>query len=238
MGTPREYTFVDEDGQPFDPRIQQVLREVRAPLRARFPSLADDTVVTEVIEDAGRRIRAHERAIGPVRNLSAYAWVTAQNLARSRGRRSEMRLAAGTRDATQHHAAFESLAATVGTAEQVEAQVLVRELVERLTDDERQLVEDKLAGLYSREIAEHRGMTVAQVDIAFFRLKGKLARLLGRTDDEPLRPLPAKADLERPGQAATRGSVPQGFGHRQGAAATDRQTLAGSRRRGTRRRGK
>lgn len=180
MRTRQAQTFIDHDGQPFDVRIQQALGAVRSPLLARFPVLADDTILTEILEETGRRVRARERVAGPVRSLPAFAWVTAQNVARSRLRRSAMRTASAALDTHEQDVVFESLEATLGSAAEIETGILLRELLERLTPDGRHLMGLKSEGLSGREIAARLRVSVGQGHVAFFRLKGKLAHLLGR----------------------------------------------------------
>src|SRR5436309_11088667 len=90
------HALLDDVGQPLSPRLQRVLDDIAPKFRQRFPALGDELLVTEVLEEAGRRIANHERASGPVENLDAYTWVTVRNLARSRIRQSSMRLLRST----------------------------------------------------------------------------------------------------------------------------------------------
>src|SRR5215210_8303397 len=80
--------LLDAAGNPLSPRIQGVLRQIRPRLRARFPALDDDVLLTEVLEEAGQRIEMQERDSGEVKSLGAYAWKTVLNVALSRLRRS------------------------------------------------------------------------------------------------------------------------------------------------------
>jgi hypothetical protein len=57
-------------------------------LRRQFPSLRDDVVITEILEEAGRRIVEHERHVGAIEKLRGYAWVAIQHVATSRLRRA------------------------------------------------------------------------------------------------------------------------------------------------------
>jgi RNA polymerase sigma factor (sigma-70 family) len=171
-------TLVDEGGNPLDPRIQQVLQQLLPKLRARFPRLSDDVLATEVLETAGRRIQAHERAGGPVQNLEAYAWVVASNTARSRLRRGAMRLVRATLPGEESETVLEAISSKFGTAEQIESDILHRELMARLPTDERLLCLLKKMGFSSREIADELHTTVAHVDTLFYRIKRKIRAAL------------------------------------------------------------
>src|SRR6266850_2721400 len=98
--------LLDSGGSLLSARIQRVLRDILPRFRQRFPALGDELLVTEVLEEAGRRIANHERASGPVENLDAYTWVTVQNLARSRIRQSSMRLLRSTLGSQESEAVF------------------------------------------------------------------------------------------------------------------------------------
>ncbi len=170
--------LVDEGGQPLEERIQRVLRQLLPKLRARFPQLADDQIATEVLEAAGRHIQTHERDEGVVRNLEAYAWVVVGNAAKSKLRRGSMRLVRSTLPAEDSETLFESMPSALSTAEQIESRVFVGELMAQLSPDERLLCVLKKMGFSSREIAQERGTTIAQVDTLFYRIKRKIRAVL------------------------------------------------------------
>ena len=182
MESSRSPAFVDESGHPLDARIQQTLHDLRPRLRRRFSALRDDTVITEVLEEAGRRISGRERANGPIENLTAYAWVTVRNVARSRLRRSAMRLILDTLASDASEAALEELQANIGTPEQIEANILMRELYARMTPSEQWLLAGKRLGFSSREIARQHSTSVANVDTMFHRLKQKVRQTRKATD--------------------------------------------------------
>lgn len=54
----RTIGLLDSDGRPFHPRIERVLCQLVTRLRREFPALQDEVTVIEVMEEAGRRIRA------------------------------------------------------------------------------------------------------------------------------------------------------------------------------------
>ena len=178
-------SLVDEHGTPFDERLQLALRRARSQFRREFTDLTDDVVVTEVLEEAGRRIREHERLEGDVQDLPAYTWVTVQNIGRSRRRRPTMRVIRRSLDADDSGVALGQLAATEGSPCRLESAVLVREVFNRLSDADRELLEFKKLGFSGRQIAARTGKTVTNVNITFFRLRRKLRRLLDGNVQEP-----------------------------------------------------
>jgi DNA-directed RNA polymerase specialized sigma24 family protein len=60
-----------------------------------------------------------------------------------------------------------------GTPEQIEADILLDELLATLTAEERVLCMRKQSGFSSREIAKEQGTSVARVDTLFYRIKRK-----------------------------------------------------------------
>ena len=118
-------TLLDDRGKPLSARVQRVLLDIRPKVRTRFPALTDDLVITEVLEEAGRRIEEHEQVAGSVVNLDAYAWVTVTNVARSRMRRSSMRLVRSTLGSQESQAVFDALPSKSATPEQIESDILM-----------------------------------------------------------------------------------------------------------------
>ena len=100
-----------------------MLRELLPRFRNRFLTLNDEVLVSEIFEEAGRRIRDCEAASGTVNNLEAYAWTTVVNVARSRLRRSSMRLARATLGSRASQAVLGTMKSRDGTPEQIEGQI-------------------------------------------------------------------------------------------------------------------
>jgi RNA polymerase sigma factor (sigma-70 family) len=173
-------TLLDADGLPLDPRIAGVLCELLPRFRNRFLTLADEVLVSEIFEEAGQSIRDCEAASGPVNNLKAYAWTTVVNVARSRLRHSSMRMARATLDSRASQAVLGTMKSHDGTAEQIEADILLEELLATLTAEERALCMRKQSGFSSREIAKEQGTSVARVDTLFYRIKRKFRDALNK----------------------------------------------------------
>lgn len=183
MESPGTLTLLDDSGKPLSARVQRVLHEIVPRVRNRFPALADESIVAEVLEEAGRRIEDHERVSGPVSNLDAYAWVTVRNVARSKMRRSSMRLVRSTLASEESQTVFDTLPSRLGSPEQIEADILIQELLAQLTPEERLLCARKRLGFSSREIARAQGTSVARVDTLFYRIKRKIRATLRGSGD-------------------------------------------------------
>ena len=166
--------LIDGEGQPFDGRITKVLREIAPRLRRKYPALEDEVAVTEVLEEAGRRIVQQEAKKGPLERLYGFAWVTIQNVARtrlatlrSRGAQAEMR----------GEAFVVPLVAQEGSPEQIERDLLLKELLATLSAEEQEMFLYKRLGWSSTEIATALHKSPGAVDVLFFRIKQKLSAL-------------------------------------------------------------
>jgi DNA-directed RNA polymerase specialized sigma24 family protein len=178
------HTFLDGDGNPLDERIQGVLRSLRLRFCRQLPRLDDDVFVTDVFEEAGRRIIAHEAAHGQVEDLEAFAWTVVLNVARSRLARSSMRLVRATLSSAASDAAIQGLHAKDGTREQIESDILVQEILAHLTPQERDLYFRRAWGHTSRDIARACGTTEGNVNTLFYRMNMKIRDLLRPTRSE------------------------------------------------------
>ena len=170
--------LLDDRGQPLSSGVQQVLRDLAPRLQRQFPSLKDEVLFTEILEEAGRKIQHHEEQTGRIEKLHAYAWVTVKSVATSRMRRSAMRIARATIESDRADVEIESLQASAGTQEQIETDILLREMLEQLTAEERLICSWKRLGFSSREIAQEQGTSIERVNTFFFRLKRKIRAIL------------------------------------------------------------
>jgi DNA-directed RNA polymerase specialized sigma24 family protein len=171
-------TLLNKAGQPLSARVQEALRNVLPQLRKRFPSLnTDDLHIVEILEDAGCRIEDHERVSGLVDNLEAYAWVTVQNVAKSKLQRSSMRLVRSTLPSHDSEAVLDRLPARFGSAEQIESDILYDEILAQLPDEDQRLCGYKKLGFSVREIAREQGISIMSVNTHFYRIKRKIRAL-------------------------------------------------------------
>jgi len=92
MERSRSPRVTDRNGALLTDRIQKVLDDLVPRLKRHFPALQDDITLTEVMEEAGRRIVLREKRGGPIEKLHGYAWVTLRSVATSRMRLGSTRL--------------------------------------------------------------------------------------------------------------------------------------------------
>ena len=177
----RTIGLLDSDGQPFHPRIERVLIQLLPRLRREFPSLQDEVGLAEIMEEAGRRIR-HREQRGPIERLHGYAWVTVRSIATSRMRLGSSKLHQKTLDSDAGNARLLATPTSRGTAAEVEQAVLLRELLQTLSREERMICLWKKAGFSSQEIALHQRRTVVAIDTIFSRAKQKIRKALGVDD--------------------------------------------------------
>ena len=102
-----------------------------------------------------------------------------RTVAISRMRRGSLRLIQKTLDSHVSAAVLAATPAAVGSANQIERQILMREIRAKLSDDEWDLFIWKINGHSSREIAQYQGRTVTAVDTIFSRVKQRLRNTLG-----------------------------------------------------------
>lgn len=178
----RSLGLLDSNGQPLATRIEGVLNSLLPRLRRQFPALQDEVALIEVMEEAGRRIVSREERGGPLERLHGYAWVTVRSVATSRMRRGSTRLIQKTLESETSQVVLASVRAVNGSAEEIERDILLREVLGKLSREERLVCVWKRAGFSSQEIAKHQKRSVAAVDTLFSRAKQKLRRLLGVLD--------------------------------------------------------
>jgi RNA polymerase sigma factor (sigma-70 family) len=194
--------FLDESGKPLGPHIQRVLRDLIPKFERRFPSLKDAAVITDVLEEAGRKISAHEQRSGPIEKLHGYAWVTVRTVALSKLRRSSMRVDRATVRSDESHAILSRVPSEFGTAEGIERAILFEEILARLSPDERMVCVWKRAGFSSKEIAERLDSSIGAVDILFYRVKEKIQRAVqGGPQKRPVLKARLRSDDESTGKA-------------------------------------
>ena len=173
----RDLILIDERGQPLTGRVPLVLRRLAPAFARQFAEFRDETLLVESLERAAYRILRRESQGGEVENLEAYAWVTLVSIANSLRRRGQARI--DRRTTSELPTANLTLAASaLGSAEQIERSILIRELLDHLSLTERLICEWRLEGLTSHEIAERRGCTAAAIDVLMTRVRRRLRLLL------------------------------------------------------------
>jgi DNA-directed RNA polymerase specialized sigma24 family protein len=175
--------LLDEYGQPLSTRLQSALLPLAPRLQRQFPALNDECTLTEVLEEAGRRIAAREERKGPLDNLHAYAWVVARRMAALRLRCGEWAVASATLTGAASDIALRDIPAGFATSEQIFNELLCKELVARLNPTERSIAKGKEAGESDDEIARGCGTSSRTVANTWRRVKRKMlshAQQIGR----------------------------------------------------------
>ena len=126
----RALGLLDSNGKPLGDRIERVLAGLLPKLRRRFPNLQDEVAITEVMEEAGRRIANREERGGPIERLHGYAWVTVRSVATVTHATPADAAHSAARwhpEASQEHIALAP--AQYGSPEQIERDILLREVL-------------------------------------------------------------------------------------------------------------
>jgi DNA-directed RNA polymerase specialized sigma24 family protein len=166
--------LLDEQGQPLDSRLDNVLRHLVPKFRRRFPKIWDDFDLTEILEETARRVASWERRFGQVSKLHGFAWVTLQNVAKSRMELDQNRLKRDTLGAEASEALLSRAEAVTGSKEQIERKVQLKEMLRSLSLEQRLVCNRKMFGYSGADIARQRGTSEAAVDMLFSRAKRKL----------------------------------------------------------------
>jgi hypothetical protein len=125
---PHSVLLLDEYGQPLSPRLQRALLPLAPRLQRQFPALTDDCTITEVLEEAGRRMAGREERKGPLDNLDAYAWVVAKRMAILRLRCGEWAIASATLTGAESEIVLRAMPSAFATSEQIFNELLFKEV--------------------------------------------------------------------------------------------------------------
>lgn len=178
MESLRKFGLLDAEGKPVEDRLTKVLNALLPRFRRRFPAIQDDVEITEIFEEAARRISKRERASGPIEKLGGYAWKALESIGVSLQRRSSMQIRFNSVEPRTGFDIVSQLRAWDGSVEEIERSVLLRELEAQMTPDEAWIFRQKALGFSSEEIARQRGSSVNSVDKAMSRLKKKIHALI------------------------------------------------------------
>ena len=173
----RKLGFLDADGKPLDDRLSKVLNALLPRFRRRFPAIQDDVEVTQVFEEAARRITKRERASGPIEKLGGYAWKALESIGVSLQRRGSMQIRFNRVESRTGSDIVSQLRAWDGSVEEMERGILLRQLEAHMTPEEKWIFNLKAFGYSSEEIAKLRGSSVNSVDKVMSRLKQKIHAL-------------------------------------------------------------
>ncbi len=171
----RRLGLLDENGQPFDDRVQEIFERLVYKFRRHFPRVRDEVDAQRIFEKAARKLIERERQSGhEFENPYGYAWSTLWTVAISEARGGSIE---SHRIRAESSSAFDvvaSLPSPDGTPELLDRQVLLNEFRARLTEEEELVFSGKLAGYSSRQIAEWRGCSPEAIDNMFSRIRKRL----------------------------------------------------------------
>jgi hypothetical protein len=68
------FMLVDDAGDPLSPHVADALVSLVPRFHREFPLIRDHSLLTDFLEEAGRRIVKRERRSGPIEHLHGYAW--------------------------------------------------------------------------------------------------------------------------------------------------------------------
>jgi DNA-directed RNA polymerase specialized sigma24 family protein len=178
MESLRKFGLLDAEGKPVEDRVTKVLNALLPRFRRRFPAIQDDVEITEIFEEAARRISKRERASGPIEKLGGYAWKALESIGVSLQRRGSMQVRFKSVEPRADSDIVTQLRAWDGSVEEIERTILLRELEAQMTPEEAWIFRQKALGFSSEEIARQRGSSVNSVDKAMSRLKQKIHALI------------------------------------------------------------
>ena len=179
MESLRKYGLLDEHGKPLDERLLKALSDLLPRFRRRFPAIQDEVEITEVFEEAARRIEKRERQAGPIDKLRGYAWKALESIGVSTQRRGSMQIRFNSVEPRTGPEIVSRLRAWDGSVEEIERGILLRELEAHMTAEEAWIFQQKALGYSSEDIAKLRGSSVNSVDKVMSRLKHKIHVLTG-----------------------------------------------------------
>jgi len=181
--------LLDERGQPFNTRLERLLRRFIPTLRKQFPAIRDDEFeLTEILEEGGRRFGKWEQQSGhPLdEQPHRFAWTILFNIGRSRMDRDPNRLRRDTIRAEAGETFLSTLPAKSGTAKQIEDAVRLREAHDCMTEKQWSVCGSKAMGYSAEEIGQELAVSSAAVNMVFSRAKRKVfLRLTARPAAAP-----------------------------------------------------
>lgn len=174
----RRLALLDDDGKPVSENIQQTLYKLVPKLHGEFPTIPSD-VSDGLICDVAAKLARHERDVGEIEKPFGFAWTTLKNLAISVLRGPSIELHRRRAEAREGPDFVSRLRAWDHSAERIEDDIFLQQVMKVLTLQERLVYLAKLNGDSSEQIALARGSSVESVDVMFCRIKKKIRLLAG-----------------------------------------------------------
>lgn len=167
MELPRDIELADRNGRAIERGLRDAIVSAVRKLKRRFQLLQDPHMAYDIAHEAAEKLSGRIADSGRPRNVSPYAYITVRNLVLSCARRQ--RRIVGLEEAQEQV-----------VLPQAEANILVREVLDQLSAQERQIIVLTYQGLKSAEIAAVVHTTVSNVDSIRSRVRARLrADVLG-----------------------------------------------------------
>jgi RNA polymerase sigma factor (sigma-70 family) len=176
-----KFPLADSNGQPVAEHIQRVLDRLRPRFEANFPAIRDETAIAQVFETVALKVARHEHRSGGAEHLHGLAWTALKRQAISWMRSSSARAETRTLGTAESVIELGRTPARDFSPEQIERQILCRQILDRLSEIDATMLLLQQAGFTLREIAERYGEPLNTVATRLSRLKADIRRRLERT---------------------------------------------------------
>lgn len=173
----RRLALLDEDGKPVSETIQEALYTVAPSVQKECFTIPSDVMDGLVGEVAVRMARV-ERA-GKLDSPLGLAWTVLHNLAHSVLRGPSIELHRRRAEAREGPELVSRLRAWDHSADQMEADIFLGEVLQKLTVRQRVVLLGKRDEDSSEDIARDLGCSAEAVDVMYCRIKKKIRRLAG-----------------------------------------------------------
>lgn len=178
MQSVRRLGLLDASGRPFDDRLVDVLSDLMSRFRRRFPAIVDEVEITNVFEEAAKRIARREQRYGEIEKLHGYAWRAIESVAISMQRRGSMQVRLRRVESRTGLDVAATLPASHGSPAEIEQTVLLHEVESRMTGMEASVFDRRLEGYSSAEIGAACGMSSNAVDKMLSRARRRVHALM------------------------------------------------------------
>jgi RNA polymerase sigma factor (sigma-70 family) len=169
--------LVDRTGRDLEPEVARVLEELWHVFVRKFPDLEDDPLLQEAIEEGGRCIQDRLAQGAEIRNLPGYAMRVIVNLVLKRRAAAQYRFEHGMIAGKAAEIACIQAESARGNGKVIFDRVLLQELREHLSEDERLVVAWRQIGRSSEEIGRQLGKRSGAIDVMHQRALEKMRKV-------------------------------------------------------------
>lgn len=156
-----KFHLVDASGNPLDERFHQVTRKLEGHFRNVLQSVGDEAVICNCVEEAARRVHAHEQKSGHVKDLGSFFLRVFSNLVKSllRGPHYTRLESSFTAEELEKQAG----PAQNGCAEATERHILIDEALRGLSEKKRMMLMLDAIGYSAKDIG--RRLQISESDV-------------------------------------------------------------------------